>query len=189
MRRAGWWPACSRVLAEFELELGRERRAAAREARRHGASRLGGHKALDETKAGLAQRKQASGGSATTIAATLGVSRATGLPRARRGHQRGTLIAADDSECRRSHVPKHQIAKAPSNETVAWSWEPQRDGTLRGTDTMTVLTNECGTQRNVYRQTPAFDHQRTGDVPPAVVLADPALFLSPPAPATNGPHP
>ena len=51
-------------LAELELELGRERRSAAREARR-------------ASKAALAQRMHVSGESANTIAQALGVSRAT----------------------------------------------------------------------------------------------------------------
>jgi DNA invertase Pin-like site-specific DNA recombinase len=64
-------------LAELELELGRERRAAARESRRMRGQHIGRPKALDVKKAGLAQRMHASGESASTIAATLGVSRAT----------------------------------------------------------------------------------------------------------------
>jgi DNA invertase Pin-like site-specific DNA recombinase len=64
-------------LAELELELGRERRAAAREARRIRGQHIGRPKALDVKKAGLAQRMHAGGESASTIANTLGVSRAT----------------------------------------------------------------------------------------------------------------
>ena len=64
-------------LAELELELGRERRAAAREARRARGQHIGRPKALDPSKAALARRMQASGEPVTTIAAALGVSRAT----------------------------------------------------------------------------------------------------------------
>jgi DNA invertase Pin-like site-specific DNA recombinase len=64
-------------LAELELELGRERRAAAREARRARGQHIGRPKALDEKNAALALRMHASGESASTIAAALGVSRAT----------------------------------------------------------------------------------------------------------------
>jgi DNA invertase Pin-like site-specific DNA recombinase len=64
-------------LAELELELGRERRAAAREARRARGQAIGRPKVLNESKAGLARRMHASGESASTIASTLGVSRAT----------------------------------------------------------------------------------------------------------------
>jgi len=64
-------------LAELELELGRERRTAAREARKARGQHIGRPKALDASKAALAQRMQASGESAITIAKTLGVSRAT----------------------------------------------------------------------------------------------------------------
>jgi DNA invertase Pin-like site-specific DNA recombinase len=64
-------------LAELELEQGRERRAAARETRRARGQHVGRPKALDAKKAGLARRMHAGGESASTIAATLGVSRAT----------------------------------------------------------------------------------------------------------------
>ncbi len=64
-------------LAELELELGRERRAAAREARRARGQHIGRPKALDKSKSALARRMNASGESASTIAAALGVSRAT----------------------------------------------------------------------------------------------------------------
>lgn len=64
-------------LAELELELGRERRAASREARRARGQSIGRPKALDASKSALAQRMHASGEPASTIATTLGVSRAT----------------------------------------------------------------------------------------------------------------
>jgi DNA invertase Pin-like site-specific DNA recombinase len=64
-------------LAELELELGRERRAAAREARRSRGQHIGRPKALDNSKAALALRMHTSGESASTIATALGVSRAT----------------------------------------------------------------------------------------------------------------
>ena len=63
-------------LTELELELGRERRTAARDARARGQA-IGRPKALDQSKVALAQRMHASGESATTIAASRGVSRAT----------------------------------------------------------------------------------------------------------------
>ena len=64
-------------LAELELELGRERRSASREARKARGQSIGRPKALDQSKVALAQRLHAGGESASTIAATLGVSRAT----------------------------------------------------------------------------------------------------------------
>jgi DNA invertase Pin-like site-specific DNA recombinase len=64
-------------LAELELELGRERRMASRDARRARGQHIGRPKALDDKKAGLAQRMHASGESASTIANALRVSRAT----------------------------------------------------------------------------------------------------------------
>lgn len=64
-------------LAESELDVGRERRAASREARRARGQSIGRPKALDETKTVLARRMHASADAASTIAAALGVSRAT----------------------------------------------------------------------------------------------------------------
>src|SRR5499427_706235 len=53
-------------LAELELELGRERRAAARQARRARGQHIGRPKALGAKKAGLARRMHANGESAST---------------------------------------------------------------------------------------------------------------------------
>src|SRR6476659_5608132 len=64
-------------LAELELELGRERRAAARDARRARGQSIGRPKALDSSKTALARRMHAGGESANTSASALGVSRAT----------------------------------------------------------------------------------------------------------------
>jgi DNA invertase Pin-like site-specific DNA recombinase len=64
-------------LAELELELGKERRTAARDARRARGQSIGRPKALDRSKVALAQRMHAGGESAGTIASALGVSRAT----------------------------------------------------------------------------------------------------------------
>jgi DNA invertase Pin-like site-specific DNA recombinase len=58
-------------LAESELELGRERRSAAREARRARGQSIGRPKVLNESKAALAQRMHAQGEPATTIASAL----------------------------------------------------------------------------------------------------------------------
>jgi DNA invertase Pin-like site-specific DNA recombinase len=64
-------------LAELELELGRERRSAAREARRSRGQSIGRPKALDESKAALARRMHAASEPVSVIGQTLGVSRAT----------------------------------------------------------------------------------------------------------------
>jgi DNA invertase Pin-like site-specific DNA recombinase len=64
-------------LAELELELGKERRTASRDARRARGQSIGRPKALTDEKGALARRMHDSGESATTIATTLGVSRAT----------------------------------------------------------------------------------------------------------------
>jgi DNA invertase Pin-like site-specific DNA recombinase len=60
------------VLDLAELELGRERRTAARDARRARGQSIGRPKALDQSKVALAQRMHASGESASTIASDLG---------------------------------------------------------------------------------------------------------------------
>jgi serine/threonine-protein kinase len=52
------------------------------------------------------------------------------------------------------------------------SMEPQIDGTLRGTETDTVIGNECGAQGRVIA-TPVV-LTRIEDVPPGVTVADPA---------------
>lgn len=67
-------------LAELELELGNERRTAARDARRARGQAIGRPKALSDEKVALARRMHDSGESASTIATTLSVSRAT-VPR------------------------------------------------------------------------------------------------------------
>src|SRR4051794_29687101 len=64
-------------LAELELELGRERRAAAREARRARGQHIGRPKALDKSKAALARRMQATGEPASTIGAPVGWTKGT----------------------------------------------------------------------------------------------------------------
>lgn len=64
-------------LAELELELGKERRAAAREARRARGQNVGRPKALDDQKAAAARRMQKAGEPASSIASVFGVSRAT----------------------------------------------------------------------------------------------------------------
>ncbi|KKC05677.1 serine/threonine-protein kinase [Mycobacterium nebraskense] len=61
-------------------------------------------------------------------------------------------------------------------ETVAWSLAPQADGTLRGTVTETVLSNECGAQGAVVRVPVVAT--RVGDVPAGVNLGDPAQVVS-----------
>jgi serine/threonine-protein kinase len=58
------------------------------------------------------------------------------------------------------------------SETVVWSLTPEPDGTLRGVQTQTVQTNECGSQGATLR-IPVVAC-RTGDVPPDVTVADPA---------------
>ena len=64
-----------------------------------------------------------------------------------------------------------KVVPGAHTELLAWSLEPQVDGTLRGVHTLTVLTNECGFQGTVV-QIP-FVATRTGEVPTGVTVADP----------------
>ncbi|WP_372509608.1 recombinase family protein [Mycobacterium alsense] len=64
-------------LAELELELQRERRAASRAARKVRDMPIGRPKKLDASKAALAHRMRESGEPVPTIAEALGISRAT----------------------------------------------------------------------------------------------------------------
>ncbi len=58
------------------------------------------------------------------------------------------------------------------SETVVWTLTPEPDGTLRGVQTQTVQSNECGSQGATLR-TPVVA-SRTGDVPADVTIPDPA---------------
>ncbi len=69
-------------------------------------------------------------------------------------------------------TPPNGQAPATQQETIAWSLAPQADGTLRGTVTETVLSNECGAQGAVVRVPVVAT--RIGDVPAGVNIADPA---------------
>jgi serine/threonine protein kinase, bacterial len=71
--------------------------------------------------------------------------------------------------------PNGQV-RATQQETIAWSLAPQADGTLRGTETETVLSNECGAQGAVVRVPVVAT--RTGDAPAHVALADPTQAIS-----------
>jgi serine/threonine-protein kinase len=73
------------------------------------------------------------------------------------------------------------------SETVVWTLTPEPDGTLRGVQTQTVQSNECGSQGATLR-IPAVA-SRTGDVPPAVKLADPAQAANTTASAIGTPAP
>ncbi|APT10304.1 MULTISPECIES: serine/threonine-protein kinase [Mycobacterium avium complex (MAC)] len=77
-------------------------------------------------------------------------------------------------------------AGATQQETIAWSLAPQSDGTLRGTETETVLSNECGAQGAVVRVPVVAT--RVGDVPPGVNVADPASVINA-SPTATAPAP
>jgi serine/threonine protein kinase, bacterial len=72
------------------------------------------------------------------------------------------------TQCREAHGTQ----TATQAETVVWSLTPQPDGTLRGVQTQTVQSNECGAQGAMLR-IPVLA-TRVGDVPPDVAVADPA---------------
>jgi serine/threonine-protein kinase len=55
---------------------------------------------------------------------------------------------------------------------VVWSLTPQPDGTLRGVQTQTVQSNECGAQGAILRIPVVAS--RVGEVPAGVNVADPA---------------
>jgi serine/threonine-protein kinase len=57
-------------------------------------------------------------------------------------------------------------------ETVVWSLTPEPDGTVRGVQTQTVQSNECGSQGATLRIPVVAT--RTADIPPNVTVADPA---------------
>ena len=71
--------------------------------------------------------------------------------------------------------PNGQVT-ATQQETIAWSLAPQADGSLRGTQTETVLSNECGAQGAVVRV--PMVATRVGDAPAGVALADPNQLIS-----------
>jgi serine/threonine protein kinase, bacterial len=77
------------------------------------------------------------------------------------------------------------VAAGADTEMVAWSLEPQPDGTLKGVWSETALTTECGRQ-GVVRQAPVVA-TRTGDVPPIVTVANPATIIV--TPTTSSPVP
>ncbi|MBO0865465.1 MAG: serine/threonine protein kinase [Mycobacterium sp.] len=73
-------------------------------------------------------------------------------------------------------------AISTESKSVVWSLTPQADGTLRGVQTETVQSNECGAAGSVLRVPVVAT--RIGDVPPNVTVADPAKASNAPvAPA------
>jgi serine/threonine protein kinase, bacterial len=72
------------------------------------------------------------------------------------------------TQCRGAHGTQ----TSTQAETVVWSLTPQPDGTLRGVQTQTVQSNECGAQGATLRIPVVAS--RVGDVPAGVKVADPA---------------
>ncbi len=75
-------------------------------------------------------------------------------------------------QCRQGHGS----VMSTQMEAVVWSLTPQPDGTLRGVQSQTVQSNECGGQGATLRIPVVAT--RTGDVPPGVVVADPAQAVA-----------
>ena len=73
-------------------------------------------------------------------------------------------------------TPPNGQAPATQQETVAWSLAPQNDGSLRGTQTETVLSDECGARGAVVRVPVVAT--RVGDAPAGVDVADPNQLVS-----------
>lgn len=67
-------------------------------------------------------------------------------------------------------LPNAQV-RATQQETVSWSLAQQPDGSLRGTETETVLSNDCGAQGAVVRVPVVAT--RVGDAPAGVALGIP----------------
>ena len=79
------------------------------------------------------------------------------------------------AEPRQVQVPCRTARGGPmstQSETVVWTLTPEPDGTLRGVQTQTVQSNECGSQGATLRIPVVAS--RTGDVPSGVTVADPA---------------
>ncbi|MDH6199278.1 hypothetical protein M2272_005947 [Mycobacterium frederiksbergense] len=95
----------------------------------------------------------------------------------------GIAIVLNFTEGQWEDVPSPQTGRVcpdgPDSDAMALNWAltKQPDGTLRGAAIARVLTNQCGRQGYVYK-TP-ITAVRSGDVSPAVVMAEPAIFLAP----------
>ena len=96
------------------------------------------------------------------------------------GQWRGTPTLQSPMECDTTNKQGRE------DETRLWSWDPQNDGTFRGMEIGTVLSNGCGSQGRVYR-TP-FVATRIGSVAQSVIVADPVLFITSIAPTPLGSH-
>jgi len=81
-------------------------------------------------------------------------------------------------------VGPNRIARTQAT-TLVLSLRPQPGGDLIGEETVTVQSNECG-QRSGVMRVPAV-LSRSGDVPPAVTVPDPATVTNAPMPPTTTP--
>lgn len=73
------------------------------------------------------------------------------------------------------------------SETVVWTLTPEPDGTLRGVQTQTVRSNECGSQGATLRI--PLVASRIGDNPTDVTIADPAQAANDTAAPAGAPTP
>ncbi|WP_343577540.1 serine/threonine-protein kinase [Mycobacterium sp.] len=92
------------------------------------------------------------------------------------GRWQNTPSLMDSQRCQDEYFRPENLpgGDAADTSTNTWSLEPQPDGTLHGVLTNATITDGCGMKGKVY-EIPIVA-TRVGDVPPAVVLADPALF-------------
>ncbi len=94
------------------------------------------------------------------------------------------------AEPRQIQVPCRTSRGGPMStqaETVVWTLTPEPDGTLRGVQTQTVQSNECGSQGATLRIPVVAS--RTGEVPPDVTVADPAQAANNTASPVGAPSP
>jgi len=100
-----------------------------------------------------------------------------------RWEEAGTPASVDHPLCFRNGAPP---GPGSDTEVSVWSMVPQPDGSLRGVQTTTVLTNECGLAGSVVEV--PFTAMRIGESPDGVELADPAAVPAAPpgaAPVTD----
>jgi serine/threonine-protein kinase len=113
------------------------------------------------------------------------VAVAAGLSNNNQQEPSGTAALLEFTDGRWQDTPSLEtsVPCSPGNGTNNMTWslslEPQPDGTLKGVETATILDGNCGPHDadsgDVYK-TPLVA-TRTGDVPAAVVLPDPTLFI------------
>ena len=134
-------------LAELELELGRERRTAAREARRARGQAIGRPKALDASKAALARRMHSSGEPVSTIANTLArftCHRVPGAGRGRRDRQESGAGGLMTSKSVRTQIIGAAGEVLITYKLLKFGIDGARTTTDAGVDLVNVYTRQPG---------------------------------------------